>query len=77
MYEIYGERSLVDEKIELLKDFCILRRGATKQEEAVRNILATCDSEIQMEQKLYNMLHGKETIKEFISKNHMLLMRQM
>ena len=56
----------IDDKINLLRDFCILRRGATKQEKAIRNILSNCKSEIQMEQKLYNVLHGIETLKDLI-----------
>lgn len=72
-----SERNPIDDKIEVLQDFCILRKNAKKQEMAVRAILATCDTEIQMEQKLYNMLRGKETIHDFIQREHMHLVRQM
>ena len=61
----------IDEKIELLHDFCILRKNATKQEAAIRNILSTCKSEIQMEQKLYNVLHGNETLKDLIKREEL------
>lgn len=66
----------IDDKIEILRDFCILKRGAAKQEAAVREILENCENEIQMEQKLHNVLRGKETLKEFIGRHHMSLMRQ-
>lgn len=58
--------NIIDEKIELLHDFCILRGNAHKQEQAVRNILANCKTEVQMEQKLHNVLKGEETLKDLI-----------
>lgn len=75
--DTYGEKSPIDEKIELLRDFCILRKNANKQEEAIRNILAGCKSEIQMEQKLHNVLHGKESLKDLINRESMHLVRQI
>lgn len=75
MHIHYGEKNLIDEKIELLRDFCLLRGRATKQEETIRKILATCDNEIQMEQKLHNVLRGKETLKDFIDRHYMSLVR--
>ena len=68
---IHNELSVVnpiDEKVELLKDFCILRKGATNQEKAIRAILGNCKTEIQMEQKLYNVLRGNESLKELIQR---------
>ena len=58
----------INEKIELLRDFCILRHKAKKQEAAVRSILAGCKSEIQMEQKLHNVLYGAESLKDLINR---------
>jgi hypothetical protein len=60
----------IDDKISLLRDFCLLKRNASKQEAAVRQILGDCETETQMEQKLYNVLHGKETLKDFIARHN-------
>lgn len=73
--ESYDELTPIDEKIELLHDFGVLGENATKQEKDVRKILATCKNDIQMEQKLYNVLHGKETIKDLIARERMSLVR--
>ena len=62
------DRNIIDEKVELLRDFCILKNNATKQEEAIRKILASCSSEVQMEQKIHNVLYGKESLKDLIKK---------
>ena len=66
-----SNRNPIDEKVSLLHDFCILRKGATKQEAAIRNILANCPSEIAMEQKLYNVLRGNETLKDLIKREEL------
>ena len=61
--------ALIDEKIELLRDFCVLSRASKKNEDAVRKILATCKTEVQVEQKVHNLIVRKETLKEFIQRN--------
>ena len=55
-------RMLINDKIELLYDFTILQDEYVKQEVKTYLLLGTCQSEIQMEQKLYNVLHGSETL---------------
>lgn len=62
----------IDEKIELLRDFRLLRRTATEQETAVRRILGGC-TEIQMDQKLHDILCGNKTLKEFIEQEERCL----
>lgn len=69
---LHNEMSAVDpiyEKIKLLRDFRILGDNATKQEVQVGLILTNCNSDIAMEQKLHNVLHGNETLKELIDKH--------
>lgn len=75
-YEINEDVNPIDKKIEVLKDFCILNSRSKTQEKAVRDILANCQSETQMDQKLYNVLRGTETLKEFIARHYMPSMRQ-
>ena len=59
----------IDAKIEILRDFCVLRPNACRQEAAVRAILSSCANERQMEIKLHDLILGDETIKEFIARH--------
>lgn len=68
--------NLINEKIELLNEFGILSSTATRQEEAVRRILSECNNEIQVEQKLHDILCGNETLKDFITRHSMAVIRQ-
>lgn len=58
----------INEKIEILRDLCILRPNAKRQESAIRDILGDCRTEIQIDQLLHNVLCGKETLKELIAR---------
>lgn len=62
---------LVNDKIGLLHDFTILKEKYIKQEVETYLLLGTCQSEIQMEQKLYNVLHGNETLKDLLERDKM------
>jgi hypothetical protein len=66
----------VSEKLRVLRHFGILTSNATVQKEQVRTILASCTSEAQMDVKLYNVLRGNETIKEFIARHNELLKKK-
>ena len=61
--------SPIDEKIELLNDFKILEKKATKQELKMRLILAACKSEIEMEHKLHNVLYANETLNSLLDRH--------
>lgn len=69
------KKEMIDEKIQLLKDFGLFSNKIKKERRAVISILATCNSEIQMEQKLHNVLHGKETLDDLIGRHQMLFTR--
>lgn len=69
MYTLNETANPIDEKIELLQDLCVLRKGAVKQEEAVRKILATCQSDRQLDIKVHDLVCGNETIKQFIGRH--------
>ena len=73
MYNFEIITNPIDEKIEILHDFCILRPNAHKQEAAVRNILSACANEQQMDTKLHDLILGDETVKEFINRHSTLL----
>ena len=78
MCEILNEvvKTPIDIKIELLKEMVILRSNAHKQEEAVRIILATCQSEAQMDIKLHDLIVGNETIAKFVRRHEYILTQQ-
>ena len=58
----------INEKIEILHDLCILRPNAHRQEDALKNILGTCKTEIQIDQKVHNVILGHETLKDLIKR---------
>ena len=67
MNNIGIDRTLIGDKISLLHDFTILKNGYVNQEVSVCLLLGTL-SEPQMERKLYNVLHGSETLKALIER---------
>ena len=55
---------IIDEKLQLLRDFKLLGRRT----KTVRKILARCNTELEMERKLYDVLHGNMTLEQLIPK---------
>lgn len=55
---------VIEDKLQLLRDFRLLGRRT----KTVREILARCKTEREMERKLYDVLHGNITIDEWIQK---------
>ena len=54
----------IDEKLQILRDFKLLGRRT----KTVRKILARCNTELEMERKLYDVLHGNMTLEQLIQK---------
>jgi hypothetical protein len=69
MLTLEMKKEIIDEKMELLKQFGILDGRQRKNRSSVISILAECSSEIQMENCIYDMLHGKETLDNFINRH--------
>lgn len=64
-------RELIDEKINLLYDFCILKYKRGKEdtyENAVRKLLAECGTESRMQIVLHDVLLEKTTLTELLKK---------
>ena len=61
----------INEKISILRDFNILKYNSHKQEDAIRKILGNCKSEIQIDQKLHDILCGNETLKDLIKREEL------
>ena len=62
---------VIEEKLQLLRDFRLLgRRVKTTERRAddIRKILARCKTEREMERKLYDVLHGNMTLEQLIQK---------
>ena len=55
---------IVNDKLQLLRDFKLLGRRT----KTVRKILARCNTELEMERKLYDVLHGNITLEQLIQK---------
>ena len=62
---------IIEEKIEVIRDFCLLGRRtktADRRAEDIRKILACCKTEREIECKLYDLLHGNITTDEWIER---------
>ena len=55
---------IINDKLQLLRDFKLLGRRT----KTVRKILARCNTELEMERKLYDVLHGNMTLEQLIQK---------
>ena len=55
---------IINEKLQILRDFKLLGRRT----KTVRKILARCNTELEMERKLYDVLHGNMTLEQLIQK---------
>ena len=65
----------VNEKVELLYDFCILRhrRGnPDSREDAVRKLLTKCGTEIKMETVLHDVLLDRISLTELLQKKGLI-----
>jgi hypothetical protein len=58
----------VGNKMKVLKEFRVLSGCTQKEKRLVRDILANCKSELEMERKIYNLLRGTESPAAFIAK---------
>ena len=66
---------IINEKVELLYDFCILRHGRGKEdsrEDAVRKLLTKCGTEIRMETVLHDVLVGRISLTELLQKKGLI-----
>ena len=59
---------VINEKIVILNQLGILRANARKQADALRTILGTCKNEIQIDQKLHDVIVGNKTLKDLIER---------
>ena len=62
---------LINEKISLLYDFCILTMQGHKHDNSecrVREMFSACKSEREMERTLHDVLVGKETLEQLLAR---------
>lgn len=62
------KKELIDEKVKILRHFGILNRADKVTKSAVISVLAECKTEMEMEQCLYNVLHGSETLDQLFQR---------
>lgn len=66
---------LINEKIELLYDFCILRyrrRKPDARENAVRELLEECGTESRMQNALHDVILERITLTELLQKKGLI-----
>ena len=65
----YGtrEKTPIEVHLDNLKQLGILRRNATKQKEAIEDILKNCKDEYEMSRKLHDLWVGNKTVEQFIA----------
>ena len=66
---------LINEKVEILYDFCILRHRKGKpdvREDAVRELLTKCGTELRMENALHDVLVGHIKLTELLKKRGLM-----
>ncbi len=59
-------KTVVQEKVELLQDLCILKRKNDPRKKAVRQALKECGSELRMEIMLHDVIMGRKTLDELL-----------
>lgn len=66
----YSElKDYIKHKMTVLRQFGILTRCTPSEVKYIRNILKGCKNEYEIDSKLYNVLHGTETISGFIGRH--------
>jgi hypothetical protein len=73
--EQYTLEDQVDKKVSLLYDLCILcRRGryADSREKAVKQLLASYKSEVQMDNAVHNIIVGDDTLNDLLKRKGIL-----
>ena len=74
MEQTYGV-SIVDEKVELLYDFCKLRHkkgGPDSRENAVRKLLEDCGTEKRMQIVLHDVIMDRISLSELLKKKGLM-----
>ena len=61
-------KTLVNEKIRLLRDFCIIRGMSDPRVPKIKSMLHECKSEYSMDMLLYNVLRDRETIDDLLAR---------
>lgn len=64
--------NIIRQKIELLEDFCIIKRSHDSRRKLVRQALRECGTEIRMEQMLHDVLMGHTTIETVLAKRGLM-----
>lgn len=59
----------IKNKIRVLRQFGILASCTPSEVRYIRNILRSCKNECEVDRKVYNVLHGTETISSFIGRH--------
>ena len=59
--------TVIDKKMNLLKDFCILKDNDYKKESTLRKVLAQYNSEYDITVALHDIILGRQTLDDFLA----------
>ena len=71
MLTLEAKREVIQDKIKLLRHFAILPKGDRETKSAIISVLAECNTELEMERCLYNVLHGSENLDQFLARKYL------
>lgn len=63
---------IINEKVDLLYDFCILLGRHDHREKAVRTMLKECGTEYRMTIKLHDILRGRRTLNQVLKEGGLI-----
>lgn len=63
---------IIREKIELLEDFCILKRRNDPRKKLVRKALVECGTERRMEQMLHDVIMERKTLDDVLKQRGLM-----
>ena len=64
--------NIIRQKIELLEDFCIIKKRHDARRKLVRKALRECGTELRMEQMLHDVIRGNTTIETVLQKRGLM-----
>lgn len=68
------KKSVINEKISLLQDFCILKKGDKETEKAVKTLLKECQTELKATITLHDVLQGRETLQHLLKRKGIVVL---
>lgn len=68
------KKSDINEKVSLLRDFCILKKEDKETEKAVKTLLKQCKTELKATIVLHDVLQGRETLQQLLKRKGIVVL---